>query len=54
MSQQKTKQDSEQASRQKRSLIDDHLKRAYNETLTEPLPDRFVELLRQLRDQNKD
>lgn len=31
--------------------IDANLRRVYSETLNEPLPDRFTELLNQLREQ---
>ncbi len=37
----------------KRDQIDDNLKRVYNEMLEEDVPDRFEELLRQLREQDK-
>ncbi|MFX0545093.1 NepR family anti-sigma factor [Roseovarius sp. S1116L3] len=37
----------------KRNQIDDNLKRVYNEMLEEDVPDRFEELLRQLREQDK-
>lgn len=33
-----------------RTQIDENLKRAYQEALTEEIPDRFRELLAQLRD----
>lgn len=33
--------------------IDENLKRAYQETLSEALPDRFQQLLAQLREQEK-
>ena len=32
-----------------KAQIDENLKRAYNETLTEDVPDRFKDLLDQLR-----
>jgi hypothetical protein len=37
----------------KRSQIDDNLKRVYEEMLDEDVPDRFEELLRQLREQDQ-
>ena len=37
----------------KRNQIDESLKRVYNEMLEEDVPDRFEELLRQLREQDK-
>jgi len=35
------------------SQIDDNLKRVYKEMLDEDVPDRFEELLKQLREQDK-
>lgn len=37
----------------KRNQIDENLKRVYNEMLQEDVPDRFEELLKQLREQDK-
>ncbi|MFD0859072.1 NepR family anti-sigma factor [Roseovarius aquimarinus] len=37
----------------KRDQIDENLKRVYNEMLEQDVPDRFEELLRQLREQDK-
>ena len=37
----------------KRNQIDESLKRVYNEMLEEDVPDRFEELLKQLREQDK-
>lgn len=34
--------------------IDENLRRAYSETLNEPLPERFTQLLDQLRQQTSD
>ena len=37
----------------KRNQIDESLKRVYNEMLEEDVPDRFEELLKQLREQDR-
>ncbi|WP_281968511.1 NepR family anti-sigma factor [Roseovarius nanhaiticus] len=37
----------------KRNQIDESLKRVYKEMLEEDVPDRFEELLKQLREQDK-
>jgi hypothetical protein len=54
MNQQDKRRGSEQSSVKKRDQIDEQLKRVYNETAAEPLPERFVELLNQLRAQDRD
>lgn len=34
--------------------IDDNLRRVYSDTVNEPLPDRFTQLLNKLREQEQD
>ena len=50
---QPTKKDGNEQQKQMRRInpIDENLRRAYEETAGEPLPDRIVELLARLREQ---
>jgi len=54
MNQADKKRETEQKPMNRRDPIDENLKRVYEETASEPLPDRFVELLNRLREKKKD
>lgn len=49
VTQKSTTRDEGQRTRNKRDQIDENLKRVYDETLNEPLPDRLSELLERLK-----